>query len=517
MHVEHLLRDDSLGLRLLWGEDALLRREISGVTATDLEDPGRFVRPGEVVLSGLVWWTPQRGKGRAERFVSALRAAGAAALMAGEETHGRVPDELVQACRRHGLPVAAVPTHVMFRTITDTVYLQQWGELSRHRALPEAVHARLARLLVQDADPATLLEGAFAHLGRPAAYLLTPSGRTVAATEDATAITAREAARLLGSGTGITVRAEAGTASAYERWYLYLPDPGHAPPRMLHEIAAFMARCQESLIRSRATGHRAADELAALLDGAGTDTPDVEAALRSCGLPASGPYRVLCADAGPGRAGQAAGALAEAVAHVMPERAATGCLPDGTAFAVLAEARTVEPAPGDADAVSSALSEVWLRLAACEPSVSLHGGISEPAARARDMKGALAQARYALASARTTTPGASSLSGAAALTGLAALLSGIPQEVRTAYSRTVLGPLLDGANTSAALLLETLETFLARDGSWARTAEALHLHVNTVHYRIGRIELFTGRDLSRLDNRLDLRAALLCRALPGFE
>lgn len=40
---------------------------------------------------------------------------------------------------------------------------------------------------------------------------------------------------------------------------------------------------------------------------------------------------------------------------------------------------------------------------------------------------------------------------------------------------------------------------------------ALHLHVNTVHYRIQRIEVLTDRDLSRLDHKLDLRAALLCR------
>ncbi|MGW3402435.1 PucR family transcriptional regulator, partial [Streptomyces zhihengii] len=61
------------------------------------------------------------------------------------------------------------------------------------------------------------------------------------------------------------------------------------------------------------------------------------------------------------------------------------------------------------------------------------------------------------------------------------------------------------------MLLETLETFLAHDCSWARTAEALHVHVNTVHYRVERIEALTGRDLSRLDDRADLRAALLCR------
>ncbi|MEU3429905.1 PucR family transcriptional regulator [Streptomyces gardneri] len=61
------------------------------------------------------------------------------------------------------------------------------------------------------------------------------------------------------------------------------------------------------------------------------------------------------------------------------------------------------------------------------------------------------------------------------------------------------------------MLLETLEVFLDNNCSWARTAEALHLHVNTVHYRIERIERLIGRNLSRLDDKLDVHAALLCR------
>lgn len=92
------------------------------------------------------------------------------------------------------------------------------------------------------------------------------------------------------------------------------------------------------------------------------------------------------------------------------------------------------------------------------------------------------------------------------LTGLDVLLTGVPAEVRTAFGWTVLAELRRNA-----VLLETVESFLACDGSWARTAEALRLHVNSVHYRIARIEHFTGRDLSRLDDRLDLWAALLCR------
>ena len=62
-------------------------------------------------------------------------------------------------------------------------------------------------------------------------------------------------------------------------------------------------------------------------------------------------------------------------------------------------------------------------------------------------------------------------------------------------------------------LRATLATFLDCSGSWSRTAEALHLHVNTVRYRIDRVEELTGRDLSRLEDRVDVFLAL--RSLPA--
>ncbi|MGW6398018.1 helix-turn-helix domain-containing protein [Streptomyces sp. NPDC055134] len=529
MHIEHLLRDESLGLRLLWADEPQLRQEISGVTVTDLLDPARFVRPAEVVLSGLVWWTRRSGRAKADRFVSALRTAGAAVLLAGEETHGAVPDDLVEACRRHGLPVAAVPAHIMFRAITDTVYLQQWGELSRHHALPENVRATLSRLLAREADPAALVDAAFAHLDRPVAYVLTPTGRTVAATTASADLATRDAAALIATGTfpaqrsghnssgigarpafgrasvTLPVQADTDAVSPYERWHLHVPDPDDAPPRMLHEIAEILGRCQEIRARRRADEDRAVRELGTLFTAPDTDKAVLEAALRGCGLPDEGPYHVVVAEVGSGREDSAQGALTEAAAHVPHTGAAVGQLPDGTAFAVIA----------GAGAVSEALADVWPLLAAGEPSDPLHAGIASPAAAPRNLNGALSEARYALTSARTTAPGASRLTDAASLTGLATLLTGVPAQVRAAFSRTVLGPLLDETNASATALLQTLETFLACDGSWARTAEALHLHVNTVHYRIQRIEHFTGRDLSRLYDRADLWAALLSREEPA--
>lgn len=157
------------------------------------------------------------------------------------------------------------------------------------------------------------------------------------------------------------------------------------------------------------------------------------------------------------------------------------------------------------------LGELWPSVHACRPQTPLHAGVSGPVTAAGGLNSALDQARYALAAARAGAPDGARVTSVEDLSTLGALLAGVPADVRTAFSSRVLGPLARAGSTSHQMLLETLEVFLAHHGSWARTAETLHLHVNTVHYRIQRIETLTGRDLSRLDHKLDLQAALLCR------
>ena len=61
-------------------------------------------------------------------------------------------------------------------------------------------------------------------------------------------------------------------------------------------------------------------------------------------------------------------------------------------------------------------------------------------------------------------------------------------------------------------LVHTLDTFLACSGSWTRCAAQLHVHVNTLRYRISRIEQLTGRDLTRFPDRVDFYLALRLRA-----
>ncbi|MEU8431457.1 helix-turn-helix domain-containing protein [Streptomyces sp. NPDC029216] len=487
MHVLDLLRSDDLGLTLLWGEEALLGQEVSGVSATDLEDPGRFLGPGEIVLSGLVWWADGDLE-KADRFVSALAAAGATALLAGEETHGRVPEALVDACRAHRVPIVAVPARTSFRAVTEAVYLRHWGDPSRRPtrtfALPANARGELSRLLEGGAGPGELLERACAHLGRLDCYLFTASGRTVARTPSAPEIPAQRAASP--SRGGLTLRIDA-DGSPYDAWQLHVPDADAAPPRVLHEIAEVLAQHRDGHAHRETAAARAAGrELAGLLSG-DCDPAALEEALTAAGLPARGPYRVLVATSAP--------ALAEALAHLEGACWALGEAAPGEAVAVLYEDPREE-----ADPVAG-LRGLWPLLQVCGgPEAGLRLGAGAPAAGPEELRASLAQARFAL----TATDAAAPVRGVEQLDTLGGLMAGVPEEVREVFAARVLGALGDG------MLRETLEVFLANNCSWARTAQALHLHVNTVHYRMERVQVLTGRDLSRLDHKLDLYAALRC-------
>ena len=79
------------------------------------------------------------------------------------------------------------------------------------------------------------------------------------------------------------------------------------------------------------------------------------------------------------------------------------------------------------------------------------------------------------------------------------------------FRERLLGPLLAYDDRHRAELLPTLREFLACSGSWNTCAAKMYVHVNTVRYRIRRIEELTGRDLSCLDDQVDFFLALRIR------
>jgi len=82
-----------------------------------------------------------------------------------------------------------------------------------------------------------------------------------------------------------------------------------------------------------------------------------------------------------------------------------------------------------------------------------------------------------------------------------------------AFAGRMLEPLVAYDKTRGTPLLKTLEVYLQRHGNLRQSARDLHIHLNTLHYRLQRIASLIGADLKDADVRLDLLLALRVRAL----
>jgi purine catabolism regulator len=81
------------------------------------------------------------------------------------------------------------------------------------------------------------------------------------------------------------------------------------------------------------------------------------------------------------------------------------------------------------------------------------------------------------------------------------------------FAGRMLQPLIDYDKARGTPLLKTLEVYLQRHGNLRQSARDLHIHLNTLHYRLHRISEVIGADLKDADVRLDLLLALRVRAL----
>jgi hypothetical protein len=76
------------------------------------------------------------------------------------------------------------------------------------------------------------------------------------------------------------------------------------------------------------------------------------------------------------------------------------------------------------------------------------------------------------------------------------------------FAEDVLGPLIDYGATHKVDLIGTVSAYLSQHESLKQTARVLRVHVNTVTYRVQRIEQLTSLDLSDPDDRLIAHIAI---------
>ncbi|MEF3112039.1 PucR family transcriptional regulator [Streptomyces chrestomyceticus] len=556
MRLRALLDTGTLGLRLLGGEEEL-DRTVRGVMTTDLRDPSRYLSGGELVLTGLAW---RREPADSERFVRILAAAGVAGLAAGEAELGSVPDDLVAACARHRLPLFSVVEAVSFASITEYVVRQVSGERAGDLAAVVDRHRRLMTSGPAGGGPEVVLDLLGSDLDLRA-WVLSPTGRQIAGSTLAGSgpeLPAEVGARLAGEhlaasrtgrrgpyrlplgGTTYSLFPIRGTGrdlreTVLSDWLLAVEaDAGDwAEERLdlLHGVTQLIAVERDRRDAARTVRRRLAQEVLELVQ-TGAAPAEIAARLRVAapvllpGLGTAPHWQVVVArvewEGGDVPGGPVAQALLEevlvdpgtfgpdpsdriAVAHTGDEAVALVPLPAVPEDGDARDGRDAPAAGLQAGPLLSVVQEPLTRGLADDGRLTI--GVSASVHSAEGLRGALEEARHArrVAAAR---PGQVCAAGHEELASHVLLLPFVPDDVRRAFTARLLDPLRDYDRRHRAELIPTLEAFLDCDGSWTRCATRLHLHVNTLRYRVGRIEQLTGRDLARLEDKLDFFLAL---------
>ncbi|MGH8823582.1 MAG: PucR family transcriptional regulator [Jiangellaceae bacterium] len=512
MRLRELLADPDLRLTLLDGEQSL-DRPLTSVTTIDLLDPRRYLRTGALVLTGLMW---HRGSADSAAFTDALVEFDVVALGAGEAALGSVPADLVRACHERGIAVFSVPVEVAFSQVSDRVAREQEAEREHGLAVVRDRQRRLLSAVAEGRGVAALL-GLVADEVGSLCGVMTPTGREVAAgglmtPTDLDALTRAflvdplpaVVATSAGSRTVLPVGSRLG--QEVTSWFLV----GHGDHRewsddmlsAVDDLTAAVALERSRLEDGRRVERRIADEVVDLVAAGRATRPETAARINDLGVDPAGPFLVAVATFPdrPDLIGRARDVLHDAGLH-LADLPVTGVHQDQVVALV--------PVAGVDDPVGKVRAALQ-RLEAGLRGTRLAVGVSGVVARDA-LAGALDEGRHAqrLAALRG---GPVAVVTVDEVTSHVLLLAAVPDDVRRTFAARVLGPVLDHDERHGGNLVATLRAFLEANGSWSRCAEALHLHVNSVRYRISRVEALTGRDISRFEDRVDLFLAL--RSLP---
>jgi len=457
-----LVAQEDLGLTLLSGGPSALDREVAGAHSIDVEEPTRFLERRWIMLTA-----GMRLKGSVaaqKELVRELDDGGMAALGIGIDlVFKRVPPALLDEARERSFPVLAVPLGTPFRDIvsfinrsllsSDLHTYQRLNAIQRHLvdALKEprpreVMVERLARML--DAGVAVIADGRV-EVGCGAV-----PDETVERVEE------REFEHdgwhvvtvPIGDSGWLAVAARGRMLATR----LARPAAQAAVPLLAAtERLGDLARDQERAVRS------------ALLDEALEGSRDVRALaarVASFGVDFTTPARVVAL--------ASAGALADAL-----ERAA-----------------------GDAGVAHLVTTRGDHAIGLLQGAVALPGeraGLGRPVSDIGDVPRSL---RDALLAVERVSEGRLAYEDFDLATLLLAEVS--PEHIRPRVEE-LLAPL-----NATPPLLEALVEYFARDMDVNATAEAMHVHPNTLRYRLGRVEKLLGRSLRQPATIAELTLAL---------
>jgi PucR family transcriptional regulator, purine catabolism regulatory protein len=478
------------------------------VHATDLADPSPYLKGGELVLTNGQW---RHGRSDSRRYVELLSTAQAAAIGYGLRKQGaHTPSDLVDACERAGMPLLEIPHDMAFVEISELV-ATQYAEQSRRSLLRQM---RRDEALLSSVTGGAGIDGTLAILARDHGLelmLVDRSGQTLGSTVPAA--TAPPAAALaaavegvgevVGRGVGaepVTVFPVAahGDVEALLVCFRSIADLTVEQRSAIGHELVFVGLELAQALATRELAERMVDELPELIAAGEARAPELGRRLVSLGLDPAAPITAIALV--PARPGDPAAArrTARIATRLMAARGISGIAPvDGQDVLVIAALAADGPGLA-AELVAAAERE----------GCAVCAGVGSPTgAGARDVRRSLGQARLAADYARLRGGGQHVATHAEAGS-YRVLLAGQDAGARLAFGRSVLGPVLEQDRRRATGLIDTLDAFLREGGHWQRVADELHLHVNTLRYRIGRVEQLTGRSLSSFEERVNFFIAL---------
>jgi PucR family transcriptional regulator, purine catabolism regulatory protein len=499
--ITQLIGFPHLRLRLFAGGRGA-DREIRWAHASELPDPSEWLEPGALVMTtGLGLAAEPEAQGA---YIERLARAGLSGLLIGEQADERIyaPElthRLAAVAEEQSFPVLLMPYELPFADVARVVAEANHGE--EHARVGQALRIYdTVRLVIGTASGRELISRLGAVTNCELHVIHPATGRPVFAdSSDPLRLDVPALARVAEKLSDRPVLGPAVVRIPYEpRHMVALAVPASLPAALvaisktndppdlfvLRHVAAVAAMEVEKLKASRERSRRSGAELLVDLVDKRHDEDVAERLLAERGL-AETP-RVLAVFAG-----AEAGVHSE-LHHRLKERGVPHLL--GRRAEVF-----IALLPHDDRAIQILAQEVGSPI-----------GLSNPTSRVSRMDDARLEAVWALQGTRVTGTTIVRFGEDAASPFLPRNLG----ESR-AIVRHVLEPLLEYDAAHDAPLVTSLRTYLACGRSPKETSEALHVHTQTVIYRMRRVEELTGRRLGRTEDLVDFWLALRALDLLG--
>lgn len=417
--------------------------------------------------------------------------------------HETVPEGLIEAARRHEFAIFTVPESVPFIAVTRAVFDAVYRE--KYSALREAIglNRKLLPLVANEPDPRHIVQllggalhrpklGLFDYYGQPIAWSGVYEEETKTLWEHVRAHwPARSSVSYTEDGSHVSVVPIPGS----DETIAYLVSISAEEPDERHVLVMEQGLTALGLVLSRLVSVR--DERRERVGGFFADVLDRECSpeamaksLADLGIGAVARHQVLaCRQLAEGtRDGRELVSHVEDIAVGLGRQQLIGWVEDQLVVLV------IDPHPGAAETLWSAL-----RARGWEATVG-HGQVRDGL---QHLDESIFEARTAALDGRRGVAQGGSLA-VDALIGQIAGANGVD-----AFLAQTFGDMVDTERNEA--FFETLEVYLRHGGRPGPTSEELHVHRQTLAYRIDRIQQLTGRNLRNGPDMLDLLLALKLR------